>query len=217
MRSTPPDALVVRLYRQAKAERWRLPAALFANALAASADRAFVGKVLDSRELERYLTTLHVEDLALACACAAGDEGAWEHFMQEYRPLIYRAADVLGPSAREGADALYADLYGLKERDGERQSLFRYFHGRSSLSTWLRAVLAQRHVDRLRVERRTESLPDEHVAPLVAPSSGPPEPDRPRYLATIRRALGRAVSHLDRKSTRLNSSHIQKSRMPSSA
>ena len=33
----------------------------------------------------------------------------------------------------------------------------------------------------------------------------------------LRRALGTAVSELDRKSTRLNSSHIQKSRMPSSA
>ena len=31
------------------------------------------------------------------------------------------------------------------------------------------------------------------------------------------RKLARLVSRLDRKSTRLNSSHIQKSRMPSSA
>ena len=46
---------------------------------------------------------------------------------------------------------------GFAERDGERQSLFRYFHGRSSLATWLRAVLAQRVVDAVRVERRLES------------------------------------------------------------
>ena len=91
-------------------------------------------------------------DLALACACAAGDERAWEHFISVQRPVLYRAADALDPSgaARELADSLYADLYGLRDGGGGHASLFRYFHGRSSLSTWLRAVLAQRHVDRLR-------------------------------------------------------------------
>ncbi len=40
--------------------------------------------------------------------------------------------------AREMADSLYADLYGLRESsDGSRRSLFDYFHGRSKLSTWL--------------------------------------------------------------------------------
>jgi len=37
----------------------------------------------------------HLEDLALACACASGHEGAWEHFVREYRPLLYRAADAI--------------------------------------------------------------------------------------------------------------------------
>jgi DNA-directed RNA polymerase specialized sigma24 family protein len=41
---------------------------------------------------------------------------------------------------------LYADLYS--------KSLFRYFQGRSSLATWLRAVLSQRYVDRIRANRR---------------------------------------------------------------
>ena len=56
-------------------------------------------------------------------------------------------------------------------RAGERQSLFRYFHGRSSLTTWLRAVLAQRHVDRLRSESprwkrcRTRNRPRRLPAP----------------------------------------------------
>ena len=45
------------------------------------------------------------------------------------------------------------------ERDGERQSLLRYFHGRSSLGTWLRALLAQRQVDRIRQTLRLDSLP----------------------------------------------------------
>ena len=83
--------------------------------------------------------------------------------MLEYRPILYRAADALDPGggARELADSLYADLYGMRERSGARQSLFEYFQGRSSLATWLRAVLAQRFVDRARSQRRFESLTDE--------------------------------------------------------
>jgi RNA polymerase sigma-70 factor (ECF subfamily) len=91
---------------------------------------------------------------------------------------------------------LYAELFGLRDRAGERQSLFRYFHGRSSLTTWLRAVLAQRHVDRLRTNRRLEALPDEDSsAALLAPDS-PIEPERHRYLELIQRTLERAVANL---------------------
>src|SRR5215471_17723013 len=132
--------------------------------------------------------TRYADDLALASACAAGDDAAWERFVREYRPVLYRAADALDSTgrAREVADALYADLYGLKERGGERQSLFRYYQGRSSLATWLRAVLAQRFVDRVRVLRKVESLPPEEA--IV--HTGDPDPDRARYVALVRHALG---------------------------
>lgn len=143
----------------------------------------------------------HAADVDLALRCAAGDEQAWHRFMLEYRPVLYRAADALDPSggARELADGLYADLYGMNQGAGERQSLFRYFQGRSSLATWLRAVLAQRYVDRLRRERRLVPLPEEKEAPLdqhAARAGDPPDPERPRYLALVRQALGRAVAAL---------------------
>jgi RNA polymerase sigma-70 factor, ECF subfamily len=188
--------LVERLYRQANAERWRVPMPRFADALELSAERARAGS--DSRELERYLSALHLEDLALACACAAGDESAWEHFVLEQRPFLYRAADALDPggSARELADSLYADLFGLRDRGGERQSLFRYFHGRSSLTTWLRAVLAQRQVDRLRTNRRLEPLPEEDSSAALPAPSSPVEPERHRYLELMQRTLERAVANL---------------------
>ena len=112
------------------------------------------------------------DDLELARLCADGDERAWERFVREYRPILYRAADALDSTqgAREIADSLYAELYGIKSAAGERQSLFRYDQGRSSLATWLRAVLAQRYVDRVRVERNTEALTDEES---VADDPGP--------------------------------------------
>jgi RNA polymerase sigma factor (sigma-70 family) len=84
-------------------------------------------------------------------------------------------------------------LYGLTSGDGERRSLFRYFEGRSSLATWLRAVLAQRYVDRLRAARRTEPLAEDGE-----PQAPPPaDPDRERYVALVRVALRLAVSRLD--------------------
>src|SRR3989442_1479795 len=143
----------------------------------------------------------YAADLELAGRCAAGDAAAWERFMVEYRPVLYRAADALDRSggARELADSLYAELYGVRDGDGERRSLFQYFHGRSSLATWLRAVLAQRYVDRLRVQRRLQPLPDEDVQPSGASARAaagdrgePPDPDRSRYLSLVRQALAHA-------------------------
>ncbi len=206
------ERLVERLYRQAKGERWRTSLDHFSLALDASAERAFAGRSPSSRELEHYLRTLHLEDLALACACAAGDEEAWGHFVLEQRPLLYRAADALDASgaARDLADSLYADLFGLANRGDASPSLFRYFHGRSSLTTWLRAVLAQRHVDRLRTSRRVAALPDEESpAALPAPVASI-EPERDRYLALIQRALANAIGTLEpRDRLRLNCYYAQ--------
>ena len=171
-----------RLYHHAHAERWGLSVAQFAAALQASADCAL------PQNIDAYLTGLHLEDLAIARACIAGDERAWEHFVREHRPVLYRAADALRPGggARDIADSLYADLFGLQERDGRRRSLLDYFHGRSSLATWLRAVLAQRVVDAARADRRIDQLPDEEdKPPPVSSTAAFPDPDRARYGALI--------------------------------
>jgi RNA polymerase sigma factor (sigma-70 family) len=139
-------------------------------------------------------------DLELARRCAAGEEQAWERFVLEYRPLLYRAADALDASggARDLADALYADLYGMPEGGAERRSLFRYFQGRSSLATWLRAVLSQRYIDRRRVQKRLEPLPDEDApARLEGRPADPADPDRSRHLTLLHQALARAVDRLD--------------------
>jgi RNA polymerase sigma factor (sigma-70 family) len=141
--------------------------------------------------------SLHSADLALAQACMAGDEAAWERFVLEYRPALYRAAAAIDPTggARDLADALYGELFGLHVRDGVRQSLFRYFQGRSSLATWLRAVLAQRYVDRLRATRRLDPLPEDSDVP--APAAAAPDADHRRLVEITRAALAAAVSRLD--------------------
>lgn len=156
----------------------------------------------------------YARDLALARRCADGDEQAWEHFVLDFRPLLYRAADALDASggARDLADSLYADLYGMAEGGGERQSLFRYFQGRSSLATWLRAVLSQRYVDRLRARQRLEPLPDEDRASVrqEGRANDPADPDRARHVALLYVALGRAVDRLDgRDRLRLGCYYVQ--------
>ena len=157
----------------------------------------------------------YADDLALARRCADGDEAAWEQFVRDYRPTLYRAADALAPGgrARELADALYADLYGSIDAQGRRRSLLHYFEGRSSLATWLRAVLAQRFVDQLRAERRLEpleSLDGAQPRPPLASRAALPDPDRPRFIALVRRALRRAVAGLSsRDRLRLGCYYVQ--------
>ncbi len=191
-------SLVARLYERARASRWGLPIELFQAALDASVAQAFPDRTPSLVDVERYIASLHIDDVALASACAAGLERAWDHFVHEQRPALYRAADAIDPTggAREIADALYADLFGLQQRQGVRQSLFRYFHGRSSLTTWLRAVLSQRYIDRLRAGRRLESLTDGDAIAPAAGSGSPPDPERPRFVAAIRGALAEAIAGL---------------------
>ncbi len=198
------DGLVQRLYARAAAERWHVSTAAFASFLLAGARREFGEEPPDASRLERHCASLHLEDLALACACAEGVEPAWDEFVVRYRPVLYRSADTLDPSggAREVADSLYAELFGLQSRDGERRSHLRYFHGRSSLATWLRAVLAQRYVDRRRLESRVDPLPDEGGDERPRPTRAgvaSPSPSTPallRFVELIRRVITAVVAAL---------------------
>jgi RNA polymerase sigma-70 factor (ECF subfamily) len=158
----------------------------------------------------------HEADLELARRCAAGEPAAWDHFVREYRPVLYRAADTLDPNggAREIADSLYAELYGLRSSGAERRSLLLSFSGRSSLATWLRAVLCQRFVDRVRTQRRLEPLPVEDDAEPERVGrhdrGEPDDPDRARYLELVARALRRVVAQLSsRDRLRLSYYYVQ--------
>jgi len=198
--------LVDQLFAASGGASWGLPRALFAAALEHSASKRFGEGSPGAGKLEEYLSALHLRDLALACACAEGRSDAWDHFVATFRGYMRSAAGAIlrcppsSPNARELADSLLAELYGLAEGNRAEHSLFRYFHGRSSLKTWLRAVLAQRHVDAIRAGARLTELPDEQSAmkrrdsPDGARAQPAPDPHRERYLAlftcTIEVALG---------------------------
>jgi RNA polymerase sigma factor (sigma-70 family) len=151
----------------------------------------------DARAIDAFARSLHVEDLALSAGCAAGHEGAWDHFVREVRPALNAAARSIAPGAwQDLADSLLAELFGLDVRDGRRRSLFDYYHGRARLSTWLRTVLAQRQVDRVRASARTVSLED--VGGDQRPDPAPAvSPRRTEHVALVQRALDEAVTGLD--------------------
>jgi RNA polymerase sigma factor (sigma-70 family) len=199
---------------QAGAERWGISSSKFTAELARCAEARFRAGVPGAEELHGYLGTLHVEDLALACACAEGVTEAWECFVTMYRGYMRAAAGAIlkrsasSPEAEELADSLFGDLYGLSAE--KRGALFRYFHGRSSLKTWLRAVLAQRYVDKIRAGRKFEELGDEDgndgVSRRVNAAAGlrldagadiGADPHRARYLAMFTAALQTALKNLD--------------------
>ena len=174
----------------------------FAGAVSASVEHRFRGDAADAADVEAYVATLHVGDLGLACACRAGHEAAWEHVIRELRPPMYAAARAIAGDdrARELVEPLFADLFGLTERDGERRSLLVYYHGRSRLSTWLRTVLAQRHVDALRAAAKIVPLGDEAderrqggVPTPVAPVT---DPDRARFVRLAQDALDATLAAL---------------------
>ena len=192
------SARAQRLYAKADAARWKVPSEVFTNALERSAEKTFAGRTPSPGELDRYFDSLHLADLALGCACAMGREDAWDHFVREFRPGMYRAADAIDATgnAREIAEALYAELFGLKEKDGIRQSVFRYFHGRSSLPTWLRSLIAQRHVDRHRETKRLEPLPEDSSPASIRSAAKADHPERDRFVAAMRAALAAAIAAL---------------------
>lgn len=206
-----PDAclpLARKCFAEVDAERWQLSFKVFQNALARSAAKRFGDIPFAASQFEDYVSNLHLHDLALACACSQGSEAAWEEFFAGYRGYLRAASAAIlrcppsDPSAIELADSLFADLYGLSGQNAASRSLFRYFHGRSSLKTWLRAVLAQRHIDQIRVARKFDSL-DEPAAgevPRVREPSTvrpPADPRREQYLERFREALADALASLD--------------------
>jgi RNA polymerase sigma factor (sigma-70 family) len=193
-------------------ERWGISAARFAEELARCAAARFRGKQPSAEELNAFVGDLRLEDLGLACACADGLAEAWEHFVGIYRSYLRACAGAMlkrsanAPEAQELADSLFAELYGFSAE--KRGSLLRYFHGRSSLKTWLRAVLAQRHVDRIRAGRKFEELGDEDRAE-GARLAGPAavlqiaDPHRGTYLLKFTNALQTALANLDARDVAL--------------
>ena len=194
------DRLLDRAFKRSNAPRWNLTRQSFARALERSIASRFATEVRTPAVVAEYVDSLNLEELALACACAEGQVAAWAYFIECHRPGLRAAARVIAGEDQGGelADSIYAELYGLEERDGGRRSLFDYFHGRSRLGTWLRSILAQRNVDRIRAAKRLRSLDDdEHPVPEPRPAPPSPDPDRAHFAKLAQDALKAAIRALE--------------------
>jgi len=145
-------------------------------------------------EIRTFFLSLRVDELALARACAAGHNSAWEIFLTRFREKLYQAALRIAredSAARELADTLYADLYGMNTREGQRVSKLGSYTGRGSLEGWLRTVLAQEYVNRYRRTKRLVSLDEEaeEGAQFSAPDPEPEPAADPRLAEATDEAL----------------------------
>ncbi len=171
-------ALFRQLYARSGAAQYGLSKSEFARALA-EAGAKYLPAACDEAEAERFYQSLHLEELALARACAAGNEHAWEIFLTRYRARLYEMAGSIARDdsvGRELADSLYAELYGVGSGPARRTPKLNYYLGRGSLEGWLRTVMAQDFVDRYRRQKRFTSLEEEAEAgrQFAAASDPPP-------------------------------------------
>jgi len=152
------------------------------------------GESTSEGELRTFFLSLRVDELALARACAAGDNPAWEIFLTRYREKLYLSALRIAredSAARDLADTLYADLYGTQTREGQRVSKLASYTGRGSLEGWLRTVLAQEYVNRYRKTKRLVSLEEESEEGVQfrAPEPEPTAPSDTRLAEATDEAL----------------------------
>jgi RNA polymerase sigma-70 factor, ECF subfamily len=156
------ERTVLELYPKSKAESFGLCRDDFAVILAEIVEKYASG--YEAAETHAFCCSLKVEELALARACAAGHNQAWEAFLLRYREKLFEIANYItkeSSAGRDLADSIYADLYGTSVRDGQRVSKLASYTGRGSLEGWLRTVMAQEHVNRFRKTRRLVSLDEE--------------------------------------------------------
>ena len=151
----------VELYAQSGGQKFGLSFEEFARILQEVSDRYLPKHATPANAVELH-RSLRLEDLALARACARGNERAWECFLNQYRSKLFGAAAAIAKeesAARELADGLYGDLFGMRQGEGgERVSKLASYTGRGSLEGWLRTVLAQEWVNRHRSQRRLVSF-----------------------------------------------------------
>ncbi len=197
---TVDERLLDRAFRRSNAPRWNLTRESFARALDRSVSSRFATEAgATPQALSDYVDSLNLEELALACACAEGQVSAWSFFLECYRPGLRAAARVIAgnDSGEDLSDSIYAELYGLEERDGCRRSLFDYFHGRSRLSTWLRSILSQRNIDRARATKRIRPLEEvDEAVSTVRPARDPTDPERRKFAEMAQSALALAIRRL---------------------
>jgi RNA polymerase sigma factor (sigma-70 family) len=163
--------------------RFRLTAEAFADRLMelARVDGAGAPPAL-------HVARLSLDDLYLASACAEGDERAWEECAARHFGFIrdFARRRLRGPLAEETANQVIADLW-------QRGKLAR-FSGRSSLRTWLGAVVAHAALNAAKAER--PSLPLDAGPASGARAGAPRDADPSEAAGLVAELVSRAIAGL---------------------
>jgi len=141
--------------------------------------------------IAEFCLKLHLNDLALAQACASGQENAWNIFVDRYRNKLFRAAWRLVKDesrARELVDTFCSDLFAIVS-GGRRASKLRSYTGRGSLENWLKVGLLQANVDFHRSERRYTDFDEIAACVRSDPAFSLEALDDPRIEDSLRAAL----------------------------
>lgn len=155
------DALVSDLFARSDAVTFGFSLQLFTAILEEVAAK-YLQPDADAATVGEFFSTLHIQELVLARACARGTDAAWDAFLLRYREPLYEAGISIAKDygvGRELADSLYADLYGAGSSRGV--SPLNSYMGYGSLEGWLRTMMARSFIDRYRQERRLVSLEEE--------------------------------------------------------
>lgn len=130
-----------------------------------------------------YARRLSLDDLYLATACAEGDEQAWAEVRARYFSYIREFAHrfLHDRAAVDVADQVIADLW-------QRQRLAQY-DGRSSLKTWLGAVVAHAAINAGKIERRRAPLDAASLAPRLRVAGAEDAETRQLFTGLVRSAI----------------------------
>jgi RNA polymerase sigma-70 factor (ECF subfamily) len=142
------EAFVARLYRNGHSCHGDLQVGLkeFAVQLWSIIEKSF-GENATPDNAVRIINSLHGNDLYLAFACAQHSPVAWDRFTSIYRKYIHDLTAFVCPvksMVYELAETILTDLF-LPDRSG--YSRIASYDGRSSLATWLRAVVCHRVIN----------------------------------------------------------------------
>jgi RNA polymerase sigma factor (sigma-70 family) len=163
--------------------RFAMPLDAFADVVLDRATRHHA----DRNPLE-YIARLCLDDLYLAAACGQGDGDAWRECRERYFSYIrdFAGRFVHERAAADVADQVIADLW-------QRGRLAQY-DGRSTLKTWLGAVVAHAAINAGKRERRMTTLDPGTMDARAGAIGGAEDEDSHRRFATL---VTRAVEELE--------------------
>ncbi len=151
-------------------------------------------------------------DLALALACSLGSAAAWDFFMAQFRPELYRAARaIVGYAAGQRRSRARPGRFALRRfvrpaRIGRPPKIALRIFSRAQQAHHVasrRAGAAARGRNSSRAQNRAargrsrRSNRSEIGVPRAATGTPPPDPERANYLAILQAALAAALGALD--------------------